>query len=162
MPGDAAAALEIRLARSADLNRMLEAWLALTRYHARFERLFELRPGAEAEVRELLRAQLRDPDAAAWLVLDEPQLVGYAAARVDRAPAIHPEQMRAEITDLWVPEGWRRRGVGCELAARAFEWARERGAERIEVRVSPRNLPGQGFWAAQGFGDFMDVLQRPL
>ena len=141
---------------------MLEAWLALTRYHARFERLFELRPGAEAEVRELLRAQLRDPDAAAWLVLDEPQLVGYAAARVDRAPAIHPEQMRAEITDLWVPEGWRRRGVGCELAARAFEWARERGAERIEVRVSPRNSPGQGFWAAQGFGDFMDVLQRPL
>ena len=161
MPGDAAA-LEIRLARSADLDRMLEAWLALTRYHARFERFFELRPGAEAEVRELLRAQLRDPDAAAWLVVDDPVLVGYVAVRVDRAPAIHPERMRAEITDLWVPEGWRRRGVGCKLTARAFEWAREQGAERVEVRVSSRNLPGRSFWDAQGFGDFMDVLQRPL
>ncbi|MGE4649650.1 MAG: GNAT family N-acetyltransferase [Myxococcota bacterium] len=162
MPGDAAAALEIRLARSADLDRMLEAWLALTRYHARFEQFFELRPGAEGEVRELLRAQLRDPDAAAWLVIDDPQLVGYVAVRVDRAPAIHPERMRAEITDLWVPEVWRRRGVGCKLAARAFEWAREQGAERVEVRVSSRNSPGRGFWNAQGFGDFMDVLQRPL
>ena len=161
MPADAAA-LEIRLARSADLDRMLEAWLALTRYHARFERLFELRPGAEVEVRELLRAQLRDPDAAAWLVLDDPQLVGYAAVRVDRAPAIHQERMRAEITALWVPARWRRRGVGCKLAARALEWARERGAERVEVRVAPRNSSGRGFWAAQGFGDFMDVLQRPL
>lgn len=165
MPGDvpgAADALEVRRAVRTDLDRMLEAWLALTRYHAGFESLYELRAGAESEVRALLRAQLRDADAAAWLALRGPRLVGYCALRVDRAPPIHREQLRAEITDLWVDERSRRRGVARQLVAAAFDFGRQRGAERVEVRVSSANASGRAFWSGLGFGDFMDVLHRPL
>ena len=165
MPGEGAAAappLEVRPAVDADLERMLEGWLALTRYHSALEQRYEIRAGAEAEVRELLRAQLRDPDAAAWLAVGGPELVGYCAVRVDRAPAIHRERARGEITDLWVREGWRRRGVARRLVDRAFEWAGERGAEHAEVRVSSANEVGRAFWTALGFGNFMDVLHRPL
>lgn len=136
--------------------------MALTRYHASFERRYELRPGAESDVRALLRAQLRDADAAAWLALRGPQLAGYCAVRVDRAPPIYRERLRAEITDLWVQESCRRQGAARRLASRAFEWVRERGAERVEVRVSAANTAGHAFWAALDFGDFMDVLHLAL
>jgi len=165
MPGDpeeAPLALEVRPAVAADLDRMLEAWMALTRYHVRFEQRYELRTGAESEARALLRAQLRDADAAAWLALQGPQLAGYCAARVGRAPPIYRERLRAEITDLWVPERCRRRGAARDLVSRAFAWARERGAECVEVRVASANPGGHAFWAALEFGNFMDVLHRPL
>ena len=141
---------------------MLEAWLALTRYHTDFERRYELRAGADSEVRALLRAQLRDADAAAWLAVRGPELVGYCAVRVDHAPPIHRERARGEITDLWVQDSWRRRGVARRLVSRAFEWGRGRGVEHVEVRVSSANASGHAFWAALGFGNFMDVLHRPL
>jgi GNAT superfamily N-acetyltransferase len=52
--------------------------------------------------------------------------------------------------------------VGRVLVERALRWAGERGVERCEVRVATRNREGQGFWRSLGFGDLMDVLQRPL
>jgi GNAT superfamily N-acetyltransferase len=56
----------------------------------------------------------------------------------------------------------RRCGLGCALVAEALAWARERGAARVEVRVGARNPEAQAFWRAQGFGDFVDVLDRRL
>ena len=50
---ESALPLEVRPAVGTDLERMLEAWLALTRYHTDFERRYELRAGADSEVRAL-------------------------------------------------------------------------------------------------------------
>ena len=90
-------------------------------------------------------------NAAAWLALRGPQLAGYCALRVDRAPPIYRERLRAEITDLWVQQGCRRQGVARRLVAEAFEWVGERGAQRVEIRVSSSNASGRAFWTALGF-----------
>ena len=156
------AGLLVRPAVGADLDRMLEAWLALTRYHFAFDPCYELRSDGEVEARALLRAQLRDVNAAAWLALRGPQLAGYCAVRVDRAPPIYRERMRAEITDLWVQEGCRRQGVARRLVAEGFSWAGGQGAQRVEVRLSSSNAAGRAFWTALEFGDFVEVLHRPL
>jgi len=78
------------------------------------------------------------------------------------APASLAETGRVSITELFVRDSGRRSGLGRALAEAAFAWAKERGAERVEVRVAVRNAAGQGFWRALGFGDFVDVLHRRL
>jgi len=148
----------VRAASARDLDRVAALWIALTEHHAALDPLFALRRGAEGEVRTLIAAQLRDPDVGCFLH----DAGGLCIARVDRAPPIHEEVCRAEITDLFVAEGARRRGIGGVLARTGVDWARGRGASRIEVRVSARNPEGQAFWRAAGFADFMDVLHRPL
>jgi ribosomal protein S18 acetylase RimI-like enzyme len=121
-----------------------------------------LRPGAEAEARQLIAAELRDPDSAI-LVMGEPaRIAAFAIVRVRRAPPIHPEHCRGEITDLYVAPARRRRGCGHALVAAATQWARARGAERVEVHVSPRNPEAQAFWRAEGYGAHMEVLHRRL
>jgi GNAT superfamily N-acetyltransferase len=72
------------------------------------------------------------------------------------------EAARAEIADLGVRAGSRRRGNGRALAEQALLWARSRGAERLEVRVAARNPEGQAFWRALGYEAFVDVLHRRL
>ena len=69
---------------------------------------------------------------------------------------------RAEITDLGVREGLRRRGIGRALVGAAADWITERGVARVEVRVAAGNREGQAFWRALGYGDLMDVLHRRL
>jgi ribosomal protein S18 acetylase RimI-like enzyme len=162
----------IRRAGPDDLAGVVALWIALTRDHARREPLFALAPGAEAQIRGLIAAQLRDPDTALFVAetgRDEAADAGPASGpiglcivRVDRVPPIHAETRRAEITDLFVNERRRRSGVGGALVDHAFEWARRRGAPRIEVRVESGNDAGRAFWRARGFGHFMDVLHRRL
>jgi GNAT superfamily N-acetyltransferase len=139
-------------------------WIALSEAHAARDPLYALVPGAEGEVRRLVDAQLRDPDTATFVAerADSAGLAGLCIVRVDRAPPIHAETRRAEITDLYVEDARRRRGVGSALVERAYAWARQRGAPRVEVRVAAHNEVGRAFWRAQGFGDFMDVLHRRL
>jgi GNAT superfamily N-acetyltransferase len=145
-----------------DLDCVAALWTALTEHHAARDPVFALRPDAAAEIRRFLDATLRDPNAAVFVCDSATGLAGFCAVRVDRAPAILVEANRAEITDLLVRDGDRRRGVGRVLVERALRWAGERGVERCEVRVATRNREGQGFWRSLGFGDLMDVLQRPL
>jgi GNAT superfamily N-acetyltransferase len=134
----------------------------LTEHHASVDPLFALRPDADAEIRRLLDAILRDPDAAIFVYERDGALLGFCTVRIDRAPPIQVEAQRAEITDLMVRASQRRRGLGRALVERALSWVEERGVERCEVRVASRNSEGQRFWRAVGFDDLMDVLHRRL
>jgi ribosomal protein S18 acetylase RimI-like enzyme len=117
---------------------------------------------AEGELRELLRALQRDPDAAILVFDGAGTLEGLCIVRIDHAPPILEETERAEITDLGVRPAWRRRGVGRRLVQEAEAWVRERGVERIEIQVAAGNREGQAFWRALGYGDLMDVLHKRL
>ena len=155
-------ASRVRPASAGDLATLSELWIAITRHHEPLDPLFRLRPGAEREVSELLRAWLRDPDARAFVCEAGGEAVGMACVRIDRAPPILRETERAELTDLFVRPAWRRRGCGLALARAALDWAAARGIRRVEVRVATANAEARAFWRALGFGDHMQVLQLPL
>jgi ribosomal protein S18 acetylase RimI-like enzyme len=152
----------LRRAESADLSELAGLWLDVTRHHSGIDPLFTLRAGAGPEVSRLLDAQLSDPNTAIFVWESPGRLLGFCTVRVDRAPPILEETVRAEITDLGVRADARRRGIGGALADAALAWARAGGTRRVEVRVAADNREGQAFWRALGFGDLMDVLQRRL
>ena len=152
----------VRPARIQDLDRVAALWSAITKHHAHLDPLFSMRPDADAELRELLSALLRDPDAEIFVYDALGDLPGMCIVRIDRAPPILEEVERAEITDLGVRESHRRRGIGRTLVAEALQWVRENGVTRVEVQVARGNTEGQAFWHSEGFGDFMEILHRRL
>lgn len=152
----------IRPAALRDLDRLAALWSALASHHAPLDPLFRLRPDAGVAIRALLESQLRDPDAALFVCELGGDLAGFCAVRALRAPPVFEETERAEIGDLAVRDGRRRRGIGRALAEAALAWVAARGLGRVEVRVASANREGQAFWRALGFGDLMDVLQRRL
>jgi GNAT superfamily N-acetyltransferase len=149
-----------RRASGDDLAAVTSLWIRLTEHHAALDPHFALRAGAADEARRLLDAMLRDPDTAIFVSGDPPG--AFAIVNVRRAPPIHPETCRAEISDVFVATAQRRRGAGRALVAAATAWASRRGAERVEVNVSPHNPEAQAFWRAQGYGPHMDVLHRRI
>jgi GNAT superfamily N-acetyltransferase len=150
----------VRPASHRDLDRVTELWLALGAHHAALEPAFALRAGADALARRIVEAQLADPDVAILVHDDAGALAGVCIVRIARAPEIQVERSRAEITDLYVREPARRRGIGRALAEAGAAWARGRGAERIEVRVAAANPAAAAFWRASGFARFVEVLHR--
>jgi GNAT superfamily N-acetyltransferase len=154
--------LSVRPARRADARAVAELWSTLVREHAALDPVFGLRAGAADDLPAAVTRLLDDPDAGVWVWDEAPGVAGFCAAQRRRAPAATRESQRIEITELVVCPSARRRGIGRALAEAALAWAAERGAPRVEVRVSARNPGGQGFWRSLGFGDFVDVLDRRL
>ena len=152
----------VREAETRDLDRVAAMWTAITRHHEPLDPLFRMRPDSDGELRELLRALLRDRDAAILVYELEGDIAGLCIIRIDHAPPILEETERAEITDLGVRPGFRRRGIGKLLLEQALAWVRMSGIERVEVQVASANAEGQQFWRSQGFGDLMQVLHKRL
>ena len=164
----------VRVARMQEIDRVAALWAMITEHHAALDPLFRMRTGsvAEGELRELLRAMARDPDAEILVFDANPDtdapggdpsdLIGLCIVRVDRAPPILQETERAEITDVGVRPEARRQGVARALVEEALDWIRDRGVERVELQVASGNVEGQAFWRAMGFADLMDVLHKRL
>ena len=152
----------IRCAVPRDLDQVAALWTAITEHHGSFDGLFELRSDAGAEIRALLVGQLQSPNVETFVWDGASGLAGFCSVRIDRAPPILAEVVRAENTARGVRADARRRGIGRALVAAAGDWLRSRGVKRVEVRVASRNPEGQAFWRALGFGDLMDVLHRRL
>lgn len=156
------AASGVRRADSADADRVVALWAELTRHHALLDPRHALRPDAEPLMRKLVASDLGDRDALVLLYEERGTVCGLCMTRIQYAPRIQREARRAEIGELFVSETARRRGVGRALVGRALEWVRERGVDRVVVRVGAANAAGQAFWRGIGFGAFMDVLERRL
>jgi ribosomal protein S18 acetylase RimI-like enzyme len=154
----------VRTARVQDLDRVTALWTLITEHHAGLDPLFQMRRGlvAEGELRELLRALQRDPDAEILVYDVAGTPVGLCIVRIDRAPPILQETERAEISDLGVRPEMRRHGIGRLLVEEAQAWVRDRGVARIEIQVATGNREGQEFWRALGYGALMDVLHKRL
>jgi mycothiol synthase len=110
-------------------------------------------PGAEND-EAALRAQEKwpgfEPERDRWVaaVVDEPgRLVGYAAV------FLFPNATRADLM-VGVHPGWRRRGLGSELLARALADAKARGATDANVYLSEQDTAGVAFARAQGFAPY--------
>ena len=155
---------QIRPARPQEIDRIAALWSLITDHHASLDPLFRMRRGpvAEGELRELLRALRRDPDAEFFVCDVEGTPVGLCIVRIDHAPPILEETERAEISDVGVRPEWRRRGIARRLVEAAQAWVRERGVARIEIQVASGNREGQAFWRAMGYADLMDVLHKRL
>jgi len=154
----------VRIAHSHEIDRVAALWALITEHHAVLDPLFRMRRGpvAEGELRELLRALHRDPDAEILVYDCNGTPEGLCIVRIDRAPPILEETERAEITDLGVRPEMRRRGVGRLLVEEAQAWVRDRGVGRIEIQVATGNREGQAFWRAIGYAELMDVLHKRL
>ena len=89
----------VRLAQPRDLDRVAALWTSITHHHEAIDSVFEMRPNADSEVKNLILGLFRDPSAQIFVYDDAGDLPGICIVRLDHSPPIMVETSRAEITD---------------------------------------------------------------
>ncbi len=82
-----------------------------------------------------------------FVIPDEDKLVGMLVTSADA----HPYKIGSIDVDLGVRLAWHRRGYGRALLKAAEQWARERGAHRLQLRVMTHNAAAIALYQACGF-----------
>jgi ribosomal protein S18 acetylase RimI-like enzyme len=128
---------------------------------------YPLRPGRE--IRQDYTADLCErlaADHGVFLVAEANGrivgvLAGFAHEAGDRLVDAAFDRS-AYISDLFVDEGWRRKGVGSALV-RAFEQImRANGLQYVSVCVKSRNTTAHEAYRAYGFEDYETILTKRL
>ncbi len=88
----------------------------------------------------------------------EGQVVGFASLRL--TPYLGEEAPYAEISEMFVTERARRRGVGRALMAEVERRARAAGATSLNVLTAPDNEQALALYRAMGFELFSLALQK--
>ena len=126
----------------------------LARLNGVFNRVFE--PSRTLALRLENTRQVETPILAEM----EGRVVGFAAVRV--VPCVCYATPYAELTELFVEEAWRRRGVGRALMEQAENLAREKGATSLLLLTGLGNADAQAFYQALGYADRHLAMEKKL
>jgi GNAT superfamily N-acetyltransferase len=88
------------------------------------------------------------------------RIVGFAGLRV--VPYLFCEGAHAELTELFVEQGYRRGGVGSALVAYAESLAKERGAGELILQTGRDNPAGRVFYTAMGYEEWDIIVGKFL
>jgi ribosomal protein S18 acetylase RimI-like enzyme len=88
------------------------------------------------------------------------QAAGFACLRL--VPYMSGDDRYAELTDLFVAEAFRRRGVARALMAHVERLAAEGGASGMLLMTGFDNSGAQAFYRAVGYADFALARSRQL
>lgn len=103
-----------------------------------------------ARVRPALLALLEHPDwGRAWFVLLDGTIVGYAVLTFGFDHEFGGRT--ALLTDLFLHESTRHRGVGSAVLQQLEQFARDFGLHAFELQVETDNFEAQGLYRKLGF-----------
>ena len=149
----------IRIAEQTDAD---EIGHLLHEFNREFE---EPTPGA-AVLAERIRLLIEHGDTAVLLAGEEPDGVAVLRFR----PAIWTKGLECYLAELYVVPGKRGQGIGRALMERAMTYARERGADTMDIGVDEPDAAARALYESLGFshrssgghGALMFVYEREL
>lgn len=102
----------------------------------------------EKEFAEIYRDVRKDPDHLVLLEEEGGQVRGMIHARIEAQ--LHHAGKTAEILELVVEEGSRKKGIGARLFRAVREWAKESGCLQLEVSSHARRKGAHAFYERMG------------
>lgn len=126
--------------------------------------MFESSYGEHLEARTPVAIRERMQAAASvdtvLLALLDRRSAGFASLRA--IPQIETDRPHAELSDLFVAEAYRRRGVGRSLMGFAERLARQRGCVRMLLTAGVDNPGARAFYRYLGYVKFGVTMHRDL
>jgi len=157
--------IHLRPARDADVAAVVPLLLRLKRLNEEFDPLLKVREDAEAQAREVLRAQIADPRSVVLVAegagAEHDKVVGFVRANVRERPFYAPES-EGVIVDIYLLPLYRRRGAGEYLLHEVSAALKAKGAAIVTAEFPAQNEIAVRFYAKRGFRPVTSIHARPL
>jgi len=157
--------LRIEPCHPADLPRVT-AFIAALQDHERAG-VPELKPGHEiaADYVEAMVRRLRESDGVMLMARRGTETVGFVVGwvEVDRDLCLEEEARRyALVSDIYVIDAARRRGIAHRLLAEFETAMRQRGCMRLRLCAKATNLGAVACYEGAGYRPYEVILSKPI
>ncbi|HEU0080619.1 MAG TPA: GNAT family N-acetyltransferase [Candidatus Paceibacterota bacterium] len=112
------------------------------------------------EAKGYYTSMARDADALCLIAEENGKRIGYLAG--SKKEEVGRKSRYLEVNDMGVSPAYRSKGVGRMLLDECFKIAKEKGFDRVFVRVYFDNAKAIGFYKNSGFKEIELGLERAL
>lgn len=111
---------------------------------------------------EDIAVRMSDPNCVETVILAkiDDEAIGFALVRV--VPSVLYATPHAELTELYVMDEYRQRGIASDLIAFAEQVAAQKGARSILVQTGDDNLPALSLYKKRGYEEYDLTLKKNL
>jgi len=142
----------IRAGTSEDIQRLDSLWLALYEQQKTNGMLVKLPPDAFDQWVASL-APILDRFACLFVAEKAGELVGFLAGRIRSLPPYFGGTQTGFISDVFVAEAHRGKGLGRKLVSTATSWFQQLGLSRVELQVITNNTPARELYRQLGWAE---------
>ncbi len=151
--------MEIRKARVKDVASVLELWKELFLYHKKLPKnnklkiYQKLKEGAENIFARWVKENIKSRNGVVFVAEDSDKIVGYCLIHIKPNVPVFKIKKLGYISDLYVKEDYRNKGVGSKFHKECFKWFRKKGLRHISLLVDAKNPAAHEFYKKHGFSD---------
>lgn len=134
-------------------------WREYAASHECYDRAYTLRPLSDEELLIYLSSEWAAGGHHLCGYYDKGEIVAFIHYATADLPYPHVSMLHAEILDVYVSHGYRRRGIARELVGWVTNALSAKRIGRIHVRMSADNDAAIAFWRKSGFSDFVLTMK---
>ncbi len=154
---------EIRPARESDIPEISRMVAALAAYEEALDSRSRFDWDSIRDAPQWLRRVLGGEHHAVWVAdAGDGQLVAHLWIRLRRRHEGEYPPVIGYISQAFVEEAWRGRGLIRPMLEQGYEWFRDRGVTVVTLSVLHRNWLGATAWHRLGFSDFREERRMEL
>ena len=154
--------MTIREAADSDFDSLLE--LKMLCKEDEFGRSSALKPPSETQEHyaRYLRQHLAGGNSAVFVALGDGRVVAMIQVKIIKSLPLMRLPQTGYISNLYVLEPFRGKGVGTQLVERAMHWLRERGVRLVSLELHAGNRAAIKLYRKLGFEDYTVKMSRRL
>lgn len=147
--------IKVRVATKDDLDDVANLWEKLAKHHAGLSDDFALAWDSKRRWSKYLREKFAEISTRLIVAEEKDEIVGFMLCMLSPNIPIYKERKLGIITDAYVQQERRKRGVANKMFDVALKWFKKNKVKTVELRVAMMNPEAQAVWKSLGFAPFM-------
>ena len=145
----------IRDATEDDLPAVVSLWGLLAKHHEDISDNFELAWDSKRKWGAYLERKFAEISTKLVVAEEEGKLVGFMLCMLSPNTPIFKERKIGVISDVYVLEELRRKGVANKMLDVALRWFKKNKVRSVQLAVAHDNLEARAVWRTLGFEPYM-------
>ncbi len=142
----------IREGRLKDRESVVQLWTELTDLHVEISTIeMNMVENSEKIIREFYERSVRSRKRMILVAENDEHICGYLLGSIQKRPPTSKETHMAHITDVYLRDELRRKGIGREMIMVFRKWVESKGITLITLDVVPENEQALEFYKSLGF-----------
>ena len=154
--------IKIEEAKRKDINAIVKLDMALADYHRKFDEYYKSGKEMKKGFKKRLLKNFGRRNFKVLVAKNRNKILAYGIGSIEKPKLYAKPKKIGKITNLYVKEKYRRRGIGKQIFDKFLEWFKSRNIKHVELSVDARNQIAISAYKKYGFFEFQKKMRLDL